>query len=59
MCSFRYKTIVVVTVCEKFMQGINYSNKNLWDPAVDLSATYVYDGVNFTAIAVCYAIYYE
>ncbi|CRL07286.1 CLUMA_CG020265, isoform A [Clunio marinus] len=55
----RYKIIVVITICEKFMQGMNYSQKSLWDPTTDSSVTYIYDSPNFTAIGICYALYYE
>lgn len=50
---------MVVTCCEKFMQSVNYSQKNLWDAAKDSSVTYIFDAPAFTAIAICYAIYYE
>ncbi|XP_070501186.1 dynein light chain Tctex-type 5-like [Chironomus tepperi] len=55
----RYKIIVVVTACEKFMQGICYSNKNLWDAPRDALASYVYDHPSFFAIGTCYGIYFE
>lgn len=58
-CFYRYRFVVVVTCCEKFMQGANYSQKNLWDPVKDSSITYIYDNPTYTAIAICYAIYYE
>lgn len=49
----------MVTVIEKFMQDVNYSNKNLWDPTKDSNVTYIIDNPMYTAIAICYAIYYE
>lgn len=56
---FRYKIIVVVTVIEKFMEGICYSGKNLWDVAKDSVCTYIYDHKTFFAIGMCYAIYFD
>jgi Tctex-1 family len=55
----RYKLIVVVSACEKFMQGITYASKNLWDASRDVSVTYIYDHPGFTAIGICYAVYNE
>ncbi|KAG5672730.1 hypothetical protein PVAND_002831 [Polypedilum vanderplanki] len=55
----RYKIIVVVSVCEKLMQGVCYSNKNLFDASKDALATYVYDHPCFYAIGTCYGVYYE
>lgn len=56
--SHSYKFVIVVTACEKFMQGVNYSYKNLWDSQLDHSVSYIYDHPNFTAAAICYAIYF-
>lgn len=55
----RYRIIVIVSVCEKFMQDVNYSSKHLWDPARDSNVTYIYDSPYFSAIGICYAIYFE
>ncbi|CRL07288.1 CLUMA_CG020267, isoform A [Clunio marinus] len=55
----RYRIIVIVTIVEKFMQGIHYKQKNLWDSRKDCSVTHVYKAASFTAIGNCYGVYLE
>lgn len=56
---FRYKIIVIVSVCEKLLQSMKYVNKNLWDASKDSNVTYIFNHPNFTAIGTCYGIYFD
>lgn len=56
---YRYKIIVIVSACEKFLQGVKYVNKNLWDATKDSNVTYIFNHPYFTVIATCYGIYFD
>lgn len=55
----RYKIIVVITIGERFLQGLCMQSKNLWDPTKDFSVSYIEDNPRYFAIGICYGIYLE
>ncbi|CAO1421044.1 unnamed protein product [Diamesa hyperborea] len=55
----RYKIIVVITIGERFLQGLCIQSKNLWDPTRDFSVSFIEDNPRYFAIGNCYGIYLE
>lgn len=57
--NYRYKIIVVITIGERFLQGLCIQSKNLWDTARDFSVSFIEDNPRYFAIGICYGIYLE